>query len=197
MLSLAERELQRVAAITNQALRFHKQSTRAVATSCEELIGGVLALYQGKLINSKIAVEMRMRARSALVCFDGEIRQVLSNLIGNAIDAMHPDGGRLLLRSREATNGKTGQKGIVLTVADTGVGMSAHTAKRVFEAFYTTKGMGGAGLGLWISKEIIARHNGRLSLRTTQRENRSGTVFVLFLPFDQVATAPASAEPER
>ena len=69
-------------------------------------------------------------------------------------------------------------------MADTGAGMSPHTAQRAFDAFYTTKGIGGTGLGLAISKDIVERHDGKLSFRTGQRARGSGTVFILFLPFE-------------
>jgi signal transduction histidine kinase len=98
-------------------------------------------------------------------CFEGEIRQVLSNLVGNSIDAMIPRGGRLLMRNRPGTDWKTGRRGIVITVADTGCGMPASTLSRIFEAFYTTKGSAGTGLGLWVSSEIIGRHHGTLRFR--------------------------------
>ena len=185
-LDTAERELRRVSVISNQTLRFYKQSTNAIPITCQELFESVLSIYQGRLVNSRVYVEKRKRARHPVECFDGEIRQVLNNLVGNAIDAMHPAGGRLLVRSRDATNWKTGQRGIVLTVADIGHGMPRQTLSKIFEAFYTTKGIGGTGLGLWVSKEIANRHGGSLGVRSSQKEGRSGTVFALFLPSDAV-----------
>lgn len=186
LLDTAERELRRVSAITSQTLRFHKQSTKAVPISCEALIDGGLSIYQGRILNAGILVEQRTRACRAVTCFDGEIRQVLNNLVSNAIDAMHSSGGRLMLRSREATNWKTGARGLVLTVADTGPGMTQETLKRVFEPFFTTKGAGGTGLGLWISCEIVNRHGGSLRVRSGQHPGASGTVLALFLPFETV-----------
>ena len=183
-LDTAERELRRVSVISNQTLRFHKQASAPTVVTCNELFEEVLSIYQGRLVNSRISVEMRQRADRPFACFDGEIRQVMTNLIGNAIDAMHPQGGRLLIRSREGTNWRSGQKGVVLTVADTGTGMPQQVLRKIFEAFYTTKGIGGTGLGLWVSKEIVDRHRGALLVRTSQNEMHSGTVFALFLPFD-------------
>jgi signal transduction histidine kinase len=182
-LDSAERELRRVSAISNQTLRFNKQSTAPSVVSCTDLFSEALSIYQGRLLNSQVQVEKRKRAKRPTQCFEGEIRQVLSNFISNAIDAMKTGGGRLILRSREATNWRTGQKGLALTVADTGIGMSSNDQKRVFDAFYTTKGIGGTGLGLWISKEIVDRHQGAINLRSSQEPGRSGTVFSLFLPF--------------
>jgi len=188
-LEAAEVELQRVSAIANQTLRFHRQSTNPRPATAEDLIGGILPLYQGRLTNSRVTIERRDRTHRPFMCFEGEIRQVLSNLIGNAIDAMNPAGGRLLIRSREATDWTTGRKGVALTVADSGPGMSSHTLSRIFEPFFTTKDTSGTGLGLWISREIVDRHCGVLKVRSSQSAPRCGTVFALFLPFDQEASA--------
>jgi PAS domain S-box-containing protein len=185
-LSTADRELRRVGAITAQTLRFHKQATRPSQVTCAELIDGVLSIYQGRIVNSRVHVERKIETAKPVLCFDGEIRQVMNNLVGNAIDAMHPDGGLLLLRGREAMDWKTGARGVCLTVADTGPGMNAQTLAKAMEPFFTTKGIGGAGLGLWISKEIVERHSGRLLLRSVQDLRRHGTVTSFFLPFDAV-----------
>ena len=183
-LDTAERELRRVSLISSQTLRFYKQSTNPVETTCTDLFSSVLDMYQGRLVNSRVQVEKRKRAHRSVRCFDGEIRQILNNFIGNAIDAMHPAGGRLLLRSRDGHNWRTGEAGLVLTVADTGHGMAPATLKKIFEAFYTTKGIGGTGLGLWVSQEIVTRHHGKLRVRSSQNESHRGTVFTLFLPFE-------------
>ncbi|HET9086820.1 MAG TPA: ATP-binding protein, partial [Acidobacteriaceae bacterium] len=87
-------------------------------------------------------------------------------------------------RSRESTDWKTGRQGLVLTVADNGVGMDEATRRRALEAFFTTKGFNGTGLGLWISSEIVQRHRGRMHIRSSQQERHRGTVVTLFLPFD-------------
>jgi PAS domain S-box-containing protein len=184
-LRTADIELRRVSAIANQTLRFNKQSTKPTSVTCSDLISSVLSIYQGRLHNSNISVEKRKSAQRSILCFEGEIRQVIGNLIVNAIDAM-PKGGRLLLRSREGKDWRSGRDGLVITVADTGVGMSKESAGRIFEAFYTTKGFGGTGLGLWISREILDRHGGKLSVRSSQSAGRSGSVFALFLPFDAI-----------
>ncbi len=186
-LETAERELRRVSIISSQTLRFYRQSSSPRAVTCQDLFESVLSIYQGRLVNSGVVVEKRKRATVPVLCFDGEIRQVLNNIVGNAIDAMHPAGGRLLLRSREATDWRTGRKGLGLTVADTGGGMSRATLKRIFDAFYTTKGIGGTGLGLWVSKEIVDRHGGVLKVRSRQQPGCSGTVFYLWMPFEAVS----------
>ena len=194
LLGLADQELRRVSIIANQTLRFHKQASSPREISCVDLYSTVLSLYEGRLRNSAIAVEKRKRAKRPISCFEGDIRQVLNNLVGNSIDAM-PTGGRLILRSREATDWRptTGpsRRGLVLTVADTGGGISPESRKRLFEPFFTTKGIHGNGLGLWISEEIVQRHNGRLLLRSSQSPDHHGTVFSLFLPFPEPVPATA------
>jgi PAS domain S-box-containing protein len=186
----AERELRRVSLIANQTLRFHRQSSRPGPFYCHDMIDDTLSMFQGRLVNSHIAVEKRKRAERAVMCLGGEIRQVIANLVGNAIDAM-PLGGRLLVRSREAFHWKLGGRGLVITVADTGTGIGQAAQKRIFEPFFTTKGIGGTGLGLWISSEIVSRHHGELRLRTSQREGASGTVFTMFLPYGAGADGSA------
>jgi PAS domain S-box-containing protein len=185
-LDTADQEIRRVSIIANQTLRFHKQPSNPQAISCSDLISTVLGIYEGKLRNACIRIERRFRAEHPVVCFEGDIRQILNNLVGNAIDAM-PTGGELYVRSREATDWRTGRKGLVLTIADTGVGMGHQVRERIFDPFFTTKGIGGTGLGLWVSKEIAERHNGMLKVRSSQREGHSGTVFTLFLPLEGAA----------
>jgi len=184
-LTMAEHELQRASAITSQTLRFHRQSTRPIEVSGDELIANALGILRSRIANANVTVERRGRATRPVLCFDGEIRQVICNLLINAVDAMPPTGGRLLLRTREGrdhTPCGDGRAGLVLTIADTGAGMSRETLAKIFEPFYTTKGVAGTGLGLWISKEILERHHGCLRVRSSQRPGHTGTVFALFLP---------------
>ncbi len=188
MLDLADEELRRVAVIANQTLGFHKQSSRPRDITCLDLFSSVLNMYKAKLRNSGIEVEKRKRANKPVMIYEGDIRQVLANVIGNAIDAM-PSGGRLIVRSRESENRQTGAKGLRLTIADTGTGIPKEKHTKVFEAFYTTKGISGTGLGLWISKDIMHRHGGKISIRSSQREGHRGTVVTLFLPFNNPVAA--------
>jgi signal transduction histidine kinase len=107
----------------------------------------------------------------------GELRQVIANLVGNALDAM-PQGGRLIIRIRAFLNHRTGKLWVRLTVADTGVGMNAEVQSRIFKAFYTTKGASGNGLGLWLSREILKKCGSIIQVRSAVN---LGTVFRLSL----------------
>ena len=181
-LAMAEIELRRVSVIANRTLRFNRQSEHLRPVTPEYLIDGALGLYEGRLTNSRVKVHLRHRTDRPLKCNESEILQVLSNLIGNAIDAMPAYGGHLLLRSRVGRDWRTGRDGIALTVADTGSGMSPETQSRIFEPFFTTKDINGTGLGLWISEEIVKRHGGVLKVRSSASARRPGSVFTLFLP---------------
>jgi PAS domain S-box-containing protein len=184
-LELAQREVRRVAVIANQTLQFHGRSSTPEPVRGEEAVSGSLALYQGRLLNAQIRVEQRHRATRLALCIAGEIRQVLNNLIGNAIDALPADGGRILIRSRDATDWSSGRQGIVLTFGDTGYGMSRETRQRAFEPFFSTKGPGGTGLGLWICSQLVAQNRGKLRVRSRAGSGRSGTVVTLFLPHSE------------
>ena len=181
-LQIADDEIRRVSIIANQTLRFHKQASSPQATSGEDLFSTVLSIYEGRLRSGHVQIEKQFRTDEMVVCFQGDVRQVLNNLVSNALEAM-PFGGRLLIRSRKGRNWKTGEEGVVLTVADNGMGIPPNARKHIFEAFFTTKGTAGNGLGLWVCQEIVARHHGTLRVRSSTREGCSGTAFCLFLPF--------------
>ncbi len=186
LLHTADDELRRVAVIANQTLGFHKQASRPREVTCLELFSGTLNLYRAKLNNSRVQVDPKRASQHTIVVYEGEIRQVMNNLFSNAIDAM-PHGGKLMIRSRNATNFRTGEHGMLLTIADTGTGIPVEKLTRIFDAFYTTKGIGGTGLGLWISKDILARHNGQLRVRSSQDARHHGSVFTLFIPYENPA----------
>ncbi len=186
-LETADRELIRVSQIATQTLRFHRQSTSATAIRPEALLQEVLGIYKSRLLNSQITVASEYEPGIAVTCYESDIRQVLSNLVGNAFDVMRR-GGMLRLRTRQLTWWSTGQKGVMLTVADNGPGMTESTREHIFDAFYTTKGIQGTGLGLWISRRIIHKHSGHLHVRSRTGEVH-GTVFRLWLPLQLAETA--------
>ncbi len=190
-LSTAQSELQRVAAITTQTLRFHRQS-RPRAVTITDLIEGILTIFQSRLMAASVAVVQRHRPAPPVFCYDGDVRQVLANLFSNALDATR-SGGLLHLRSRPATDWRTGRSGLRITVADNGHGMSPEIRHRIFEPFFTTKEATGTGLGLWISEEILRKHGAFLSLHSRQGDVHHGTVFALWFPFDAIEPTTPSA----
>jgi C4-dicarboxylate-specific signal transduction histidine kinase len=169
--------------ITAQTLRFHKQSSSPSPVTCEELITSAMSLYQGRL--SKLLCRWRSECdrigpSSVLRVMSGRRCQIICN----SIDALSPQGGRLLLRGREGTEWPSGQKGLVITIADTGMGIAPGVMSHLFKPFFTTKGENGNGLGLWISHGIIARQQGRIKIKSSQNPRYRGTVVILFIPFE-------------
>ncbi|MFZ2023190.1 MAG: ATP-binding protein [Terracidiphilus sp.] len=190
-LAMAEQEVRRISEITQQTLRFYRQPTQPARSTMAELLDSVLSLYQSRLNALDIHVERDYDPTMTLFCFAGEIRQVIANLVGNSIDASSA-GGKLLLRARRSHDWKNpSQTGIRLAIADSGAGIDPEIREHIFEAFFTTKENTGTGLGLWVSHEIILKHQGKVRVRSRSATNHdgaaekvSGTVFELFLPDD-------------
>ena len=190
---MAQDEIARVSEIVTHTLRFHRQSTDRTLVNITEALQSVLTLYRARLQHSGIQVSLQRKDAAPLLCFEGELRQILVNLMGNAFDAMKPSGGRLVLRNRNAAHPVTGQPGIRITVADTGPGIDANVRQRIFEPFVTTKGITGTGLGLWVTRNLVSKNAGNIRFRTSTRESGSGTVFFLWFP----STAAESAESDE
>ncbi len=191
-LGMAQRELDRVTHITTQTLRFYRQSTKPIATDLPELIQSVLVLYEARIRDHGVEVACDFGNTPQLLAFDGEIRQVLANLVGNAIDAMiGKQGARgLLLRTRAGHVWPGGEPGVAIVVVDQGTGIPGSVLRRIFEPFFSTKGITGTGLGLWVSHEIVEKHGGSLRVRTREGV---GTAFRITLP---LASEPRGRTPE-
>jgi PAS domain S-box-containing protein len=194
---MAQHEVARVSEITQQTLRFYRQSTLPVIVNLGEAMDSVLVLHQGKVHASQVEILRRYRQSVEVLAMSGEIRQVLANLVGNALDAM-PKGGRLYLRVSPSVDWRTGNVGIRLVCADTGIGMERNVQRRIFEPFFTTKEATGTGLGLWVSAEILAKHSATVRVRSRPAEEGkpSGTVFMVFFPADGLQRILAAKEAE-
>lgn len=189
--TLAQGELSRVTEITLQTLRFNRQQSRPVQVDMAELLRTVMALYTGRILVRNIDADIKLLPSPRVFALEGEIRQVVNNLVRNALDEMS-GGGRLLVRLHPQRDWKTGATGVRLTVADTGEGISPEVEARLFEPFQTTKEMTGTGLGLWVSKGIVDKHRGHIR-RRTRRGERHGTVFTVWLPLDGGSNLAAPA----
>jgi len=189
--TIAEREVRRMSEITQQTLRFYRQSTLPVRATMADLLDSVLDMYHVRLNTLGITLEREYEPDLDLYCFAGELRQVIENLVSNAMDAT-AGGGRLIVCARKSKDWvHPDRDGVRITIADTGSGMNAEVRDRLFEAFFTTKGATGTGLGLWVSHEIILKHHGVVHVRS--REG-AGTVFQLFFPDDEELTRGVAAE---
>lgn len=190
----AQEELQRVSDIVNQTLRFHRVPTSPVEIDLTSLIESVLSLFKARIQTQRVLLCKQFTGEHKIVCSPGEIRQVLINLIGNALDAM-PESGKLVLKLSDFHHPITGQAGMRLTLADTGTGIPASARHRLFQPFFTTKGSLGTGLGLWITKDIVHRHQGFLRFRS-RTAKPTGTVFWIWLPYVDVGSIEPYSEEE-
>jgi PAS domain S-box-containing protein len=179
-LASAEEELRRVAHITRRTLGFYREPAGPAPCKPAELVESVLALYEKDLQQRGIEVLRDYRTDEPVMAVGGEIRQVISNLVSNASDAL-AEGGLVRVRVSRAPL----KKGLRLTVADNGRGIAKSVLGRVFEPFFTTKQDIGVGLSMWVSREIIQRHGGSIRLRSSDDSKRHGTAVLVFLPFEK------------
>lgn len=176
---MATQELKRISDIIDRTLRFHRSPPKPALTDVSALATSALALFRRKILEQHIGESVIVQKCQAY-CSEGEIRQGVVNLIGNAIDAM-PDGGHLHLRvSPVSLHGSPYAR---LTVGDTGNGIRREIRSNLFTQFFTTKGSRGTGLGLWLTRDIVQRNGGKLRFRS-RVESPSGTVFSIYLPSD-------------
>ena len=182
----AQQELQRVSQIAANTLQFGRQKHLPAPMDVAKAVRSVLNLYEGRIRQAGIEVIFQEQACDPLTAFADEIRQVLVNLVGNAIDAMRR-GGVLKVRVRSATHPKSGAPSVRVTVADNGHGMSATTRAQIYKPFFTTRENTGTGLGLWISADIIRRHQGSIQLKSRESTGHSCTTFSLLFPYEGFA----------
>lgn len=163
---LAAQELARVSEIVTENLRFHKESTTPVAVHISEVVDSSLRLYQARLAAAEISIEKDFRECSPVLGMPGELRQLVLNLIANAVDAIGRGGilGIRIAGAREHNNGS--RPGVRLTIGDTGSGIHPDIRSTLFEPFVSTKGDTGTGLGLWVSSEIVRRHGGTIKVKS-------------------------------
>ncbi|MBV9340962.1 MAG: PAS domain S-box protein [Acidobacteria bacterium] len=181
-LGLAEQEIGRLDSIAQQALGFVREATFPERLDAGKILEEVLQLYLRKLQQNHIRVDKRSEETVAIFGFPGELRQLFSNLILNAMEAMK-DGGRLRLRVTAAHEWAGERRpGVRVTIADTGTGIHNADLPHIFEPFYTTKKENGTGLGLWLAYGIVQKHTGSIRVASRTVPGRSGTVFMVFLP---------------
>lgn len=179
---VAQAEISRVAHITKQTLAFHRDASLPVRVNLSDLMESVLYLYAQQLKAKHLRVHKEMQFSGDVVGFPNELRQVISNIFENAIEAS-PDAGQVRLRvypSREFMNSH--KPGVRIVIADDGAGIRHENSQRIFEPFFTTKGEKGTGLGLWVCQGIVQKHGGFIRMRSSTDPRHCGTVFSIFLP---------------
>jgi CheY-like chemotaxis protein/two-component sensor histidine kinase len=189
-LALAEEEVQRISQIAHAALHEYGETDGRRDANVPRLVGSVVDFYRSRFEARGISVNTRYCGNGDLPIYAGPLRQVFSNLLLNAADAM-PKGGQLHARASIAREWSGRQRhGLRVTFADNGGGIAAKNLHKIFDPFFTTKGSGGSGLGLSLVKDVVQKHDGSLHVRSSTKLGRSGSIFAIFLP--DGASAPTS-----
>jgi len=175
-LDSAESELNRVSHIARQTLGFYREHSAPKSISPAELVSEAVRIYKPRCKVAGITVTTNLNSERRIMLRQGEIMQVVSNLISNAIYAM-PQGGTLCLAVEDGPN-----DGVVLVVGDTGVGIPPENLARVYEAFFTTRSSIGTGIGLFITKQFVEGHGGTIAIESSTSADSHGTKVSIFLP---------------
>lgn len=185
-LDIADQELARVGHIAQQTLGFYRDTSSPQTIQLEELIKGVVSIYERRLKYKRIRLDQQLEPDLNIFGRKGDLKQVLSNLLTNAIDAS-PNHGNIIVRIRKSTDWQNGAPGVRITVADSGTGMSPETRAKAFSAFFTTKAEVGTGIGLWVTRNILEASGGAIRCRSSQKIP-CGTVMSMFLPLELRST---------
>jgi PAS domain S-box-containing protein len=184
-LATAEDELGRVSHIAKQTLGYYREHAAAGPASLSEIAEHALSVYEPRCTAAGIAIRKALDSSTKVVLRRGEMMQVISNLIANSIYAMSA-GGTLSVSVKDETS--TGD-GIVLTIEDNGVGIAPDLLPKVFEAFFTTRATVGTGIGLFVAKQFVEGHGGRISIESINESENHGTTVRIFLPFHTAYTS--------
>ncbi len=180
-LSMAEEELARIAHLTKQTLGFYREQAGVAPVRAGELLRQLIVVLSPKARNKRVNIDLELVNDPEIRVNAGEIRQLFANLLSNSIDACNLQGSIRIRVSRQFSY-RLCRPGLRITVADNGTGIKRSDRARLFQPFFTTKKDVGTGLGLWVSKEIVDRHAGRITLRSDATPGRSWTVISVFLP---------------
>jgi signal transduction histidine kinase len=183
-LERANDEVARISRITKQSLSFHRDTQYAVPVDVGDLMQDVVTLY-AKLANTRQVQLLYQRTPTlSIQGFPGQLSQVFGNLVRNATEAA-PPGSAVVIRVRRSH--RRGRDGTLVTIHNGGPGIPENVQQQIYDPFFTTKELKGSGLGLWVSRTLILRHEGTIHFRTCTRRQASGTTFQVFLPVGGIA----------
>ncbi len=187
LVDLAEREVRRLSNLSRQTLAPHRETKLPVVTKISDLLDDVCAMYRPRLQAARIELEKRYETEGEVTIYPSELRQVFTNLITNAIDAIGQKG-RLSLVIQPAAEHQ-----VVVRVRDSGCGIPAENLEVIFQPFFSTKGEQGTGIGLWVIKGIVEKLHGRVEVESST-EGETGTTFSIFLPSTNGTSIPVEEE---
>jgi signal transduction histidine kinase len=174
---VAETQLDRLGEITRKTLSFYREPSDATPFDLVEIAESALRIHAHRFSGKRVELRKQLPEKLIVNACSGEILQVLSNFILNAIDALPEEGAVLCLRARPDKSRKVAH----VTISDNGHGIPPPVRKRLFEPYVTTKSSG-TGVGLWLSKRIVDKHQGTIRFRSSREPGKSGTTFRISLP---------------
>ncbi|ACO32391.1 MULTISPECIES: ATP-binding protein [Acidobacterium] len=180
-LKMAKQELARTIQITRTMLSLYRESEHPVPVIMSELTQGVLLLLERRAMQQNITVEQNYEGHCRIEGFPAELRQVMTNVLVNAMDAAGP-GGRIQVRIEDQSAEELRGSGVLIRVVDSGPGLSGDTGNRLFKPFFTTKGEAGTGLGLWVSLGIVQKHGGSIRIYNSCESSLPGACVEIYLP---------------
>lgn len=180
LLESAESEVARLTDISRQALAPHREAKLPVATNIPDLLDDALALFQRRLESAKIEVYRSYQSDVELTIHPSELRQVFTNLVANAIDAME-GGGELNLLVEKSPASE-----VIIRISDSGCGIPPQQLNSIFDLFFTTKGDKGSGIGLWVIKGIVEKLKGEIEVESSTT-GETGTCFTICFPAIEAA----------
>jgi PAS domain S-box-containing protein len=182
LLAQAESELVRIAHITRQSLGFYRETSTPAHFKPATIIREVTDFYSSRAMSLGVSFIINAKTEREVLGSAGELRQILSNLLANSLDAC-ARGSTIRIEASSALDPRDlSRPGVRITIADTGSGIPAKHLENIFEPFFTTKKDTGTGLGLWVSRELVEKHGGTLRVRSRTSDPFCGTVFSIFLP---------------
>ena len=181
-LTQADEELNRVSFLSKQTLGFYREKNGAKPLTVGKIAESLANVFSQKARNRSVEINLEIRQDPEIYAIEGEIRQVVANLLNNSIDAIVGSGTIRIRIASGRTWDQPSSPGVRLTIADSGRGIPQEHRPKLFEPFFTANKDVGTGLGLWISKGIVERHEGKLRFKSRATPGESGTVFTIFLP---------------
>ena len=181
-MEMAESQLLRIGEITRRTLSFYKEQTQEKDFDLVEIAESALTIHAQRTRRQSVEVRKRVRGPAMARVFAGEILQVLSNLLLNALDSLPEEGAILHVRVRAT------EKDVYITISDNGTGIDPRIYSNMFQPHHTTK-EDGTGLGLWLSRNIVHKHNGKICCRSSRLPGKTGTTFRLTFPKSRVGSA--------
>jgi PAS domain S-box-containing protein len=166
LLVQAEGELARIAHITRQSLGFYRETTTPAHFKPSKIVHEVSSFYASRAATLGVTFQVNAATDREVLGAAGELRQILSNLLANSLDAC-TKGASIRIETHSAVDPRNpSSAGVRITIADTGTGIAPEHIKSIFEPFFTTKTETGTGLGLWVSRELVEKHGGSLRVRS-------------------------------